>query len=78
MCPLVVSFVYMIREYDVSRCSPDIHVVLFTFQMSHLFTMFVKQVQDYCGSLSMPGEFLQRVQFHDFLPPIIYMSLVSS
>ena len=27
--------------------------------MNHLFNMFVKQVEDYCGSLSMPGEFLK-------------------
>jgi len=25
--------------------------------MNHLFNMFVKQVEDYCGSLSMPGKF---------------------
>jgi len=27
--------------------------------MNHLFNMFVKQVEDYCGSLSMPGKFLK-------------------
>jgi hypothetical protein len=34
--------------------------MLFAFQMNHLYNMFVKQVEDYCGSLSMPGEFLKR------------------
>jgi len=44
---------HTIHKFQVSLWSFD--TISFAFQMSHLFNMFVKQVQDYCSSLSMPG-----------------------
>jgi hypothetical protein len=61
---LLVCF-KLLYEFQVGGCSSD--MILFAFQMSHLFNMFVKQVQDYCGSLSMPGEFLWVLTPYDLV-----------